>query len=129
MVTPCGQAKPAFQGACFRGLDTRSSMLAYSLRGSVPLIALYATICVVWAEFAHRVPATIIETIYSPSIPNLLSGEGILPAEYYLDRWSMIAAAVPLAAILHLVIVLLIGAMDRPRLGRIFSGVSGSDCI
>ena len=36
-----------------------------------------------------------------------------LPVEHYLDRWSVIAAAALLAAVLHLVIVLFICGIDR----------------
>jgi len=81
-------------------------MLDYSLRDSLLVIAIYATICIVWAEFAYWVPPTIIEATYIPvTIPNL-------PIEYHL-----IAAAVPLAVVLHLVIVLLIRAIDRKKPG------------
>ena len=79
------------------------------------LIAIYAAICVVWAQVVSWVPSTIYTAFYQPSIRNWVSGEGILPAEYYVDRWSMVAAAVPLAVILHLILSLLIGALDRKK--------------
>ena len=88
----------------------------HSLRGSLLLIAIYTTICITWVEFAHWVKATIIE-----ATPNL-------PVEYHLDRWSMIAAAVPLAAILHLLIILLIRAIDRKKRGILLES-NGSDSL
>jgi hypothetical protein len=103
-------------------------MLGYSLRGTLPLIASYAIICVVWAEFSPWIPPTIVKAAYNPSIPNLVSGKGMLPVEYYLDRWSMVAAAVPLAVVLHLVVVLLIGAIDSKK-PRILLESAGSDSL
>src|SRR5262245_13078825 len=89
-------------------------MLGYSLLRPLPLIAIYVAICMVWANIAHHLPFTIINAAYTPTI---VSGEAAIPIKYYVDRWNMVAAAVPLAVILHLVIVLFIGKMDRVKPG------------
>jgi hypothetical protein len=86
-------------------------MLNHSLRGSFFLIAISATFCFAWGEFAHWGPPTIIEAICNPPTP------ANLPGEYHLDSCSMIAGAVPLAAVLHLVIVVLIASIDRKKPG------------
>ncbi|MGB8743007.1 MAG: hypothetical protein WCD52_23010 [Xanthobacteraceae bacterium] len=78
-----------------------------SLRGSLLLIAIYGAICLAWSEFAYWIPPAIEVTYNHSTTPNL-------PVAYH-DRWSMIAAVVPLAAILHLIIIISIGAIDRKK--------------
>src|SRR5262249_17335593 len=57
----------------------------------------------------------IIAAAYDGRIPLILKSgfQRSPPVEHYLDRWSEIAGAIQLAAILHLVIVLFIRAIDR----------------
>jgi hypothetical protein len=81
----------------------------------LPLIAIYATFCMVWGAFARWIAPTIIAAAYDGRIPSILNSrfQRSLPVEHYLDGWSEIAGAIQLAAILHLVIVLFIRAVDR----------------
>ena len=87
------------------------------LRPLLSLIAIYAAVCLFWIGFADGVAPNIIAAAYNErSLPILnwvFQGHRSLPIEHYLDRWSVIAAAVQIATILHLVIVLFIGSIDR----------------
>ena len=79
------------------------------------LIAIYATFCMTWVAFAHLIAPTIIAAAYDGRIPSSLNlgFQRSFPVEHYLDGWSVRAGAIPVAAILHLIIVLFIRAIDR----------------
>jgi hypothetical protein len=98
------------------------------LRLSLRLIAIYAIVCLFWVGFSDWVTPNIIAAAYDELHPWILNWdfEGYIPFEhYYHDRWSVITVAVPLAAVLHLVIVLFICGIDRKH--RIqFLGVARS---
>src|SRR5262245_6728718 len=81
----------------------------------LPLIAIYATFCMVWGAIAQWNAPTIIAAAYDGRIPLILNSgfQRSSRVEDYLDRWSDIAGAIQLAVILHLLIVLFIGAVDR----------------
>src|SRR6516162_5590515 len=92
-------------------------------RPLLPLIAIYAAVCLLWIGFANGIAPSIIAAAYNErSLPILnwaFHGHTSTPLEHYLDRWSVIAGAVPIAAILHLVIVLFVrntGEALRPSL-------------
>jgi Glycosyltransferase family 87 len=93
------------------------------IRLSLCLIAIYAAVCLFWVGFANWVAPNIIAAAYdqrSLSIINWVFQDrrSFFPVEHYLDRWSMYAAAVLLAALLHFVIVLFICGIDRKHRGR-----------
>jgi hypothetical protein len=71
-----------------------------------PLIVIYAIFCIVWVAFAHWIAPAMIVATYDILTPSF-------PLGHYLESWSVRADAVPLAAILHLGIVLFIRAIDR----------------
>jgi hypothetical protein len=78
----------------------------------LPLLTIYAIFCIVWGAFAHWIAPTIIADAYEARIPSILF-KSSLSVEHYLDMWSLRADALQLAAILHLIIVLFIRAIDR----------------
>src|SRR5262245_61424646 len=86
-------------------------------RPPVPLLAIYAIVCLLWIGFAVGVAPNIMSAAYnerSLSVLNwLFKSHRSLPNEHYLDRWSVFAAAMSIAIILHLAIVLFIGRIDR----------------
>jgi hypothetical protein len=98
-------------------------MFGFLLRPSPPLIpslsiiAIYAAVCLLWIGFASGIAPNIIAAAYNErSLPILnwaFQGHTSLPLEHYLGRWNAMAAAVPIAMMLHLVIVLCIRSMDR----------------
>jgi len=96
-----------------------SSWLLGRLDDRLRLIAVYAILCLIWVGFAEWIVPNIIVAAYhgqSLSIFNwVLQGHTSFPVERYLNRWSVIAAAMPLAIVLHLVMVLLICWMDRKQ--------------
>jgi uncharacterized membrane protein len=83
------------------------------------LIVIYSVLCLFWKEFADGVVPNIIAAAYNErSLPVLnwvFQGHRSLPIEHYLEIWSVIAAAVQIATILHLVIVLFIRSIDRKQ--------------
>ena len=87
------------------------------LRPLLPLIAIYAVVCLLWIGFANGVAPNIIAAAYNEQSLSVLNwafqGHRSLPIEHYLDRWSVIAIAVLIATILHLVIVLFIAGIER----------------
>jgi len=97
----------------------RSEILGMSnqFRPPVPLLAIYAIVCLLWIGFAVGIAPNIISAAYnerSLSVLNwLFKSHRSLPIEHYLDRWSVFAAAVSIAIVLHLAIVLFIGRIDR----------------
>src|SRR5262249_25065702 len=87
------------------------------LRLLPPIIATYASVCILWIDFANGVAPNIIADAYneqSLSVLNwLFQGHRSLPIGLYFDRWSEITTAVLIAAILHLLIVVFIMGSDR----------------
>jgi hypothetical protein len=85
----------------------------------VPLIAGYIVLCLIWAAVSYSAVPRVITAAYnerSLSVLNwLFEGHRSVPIKHYLDRWSVIAAAVQIAMILHLGIVLFIQRIDRKR--------------
>src|SRR5205085_6694820 len=101
-------------------LIQRSRMVFMSnclLGPTLPLIAIYATLCLLWIGFADGAAPKIIAAAYNQrglAILNwVFQGHRSLPIEHYLERWSVIAAAVQIGMILHLVIVLFTRSIDR----------------
>ena len=87
-----------------------------SLRPSLRLIAIYAIMCLFWVGFAGWLAPNVVSAAYDErnlSILDWVFPDRSLPAEHYLDRWNVIAAAALLAAVLHLVIVLFIRGTGR----------------
>src|SRR5262249_18832073 len=87
------------------------------LRRSLRLIAIYAILCLSWVGFADWVAPKFIAAAYNERslaiLNSVFQGRRTLPVEHYLDRWSVIAVATLLAAVLHLVIVLFLCGIDR----------------
>ena len=74
--------------------------------------------CLFWVGFADWIAPNIIAAAYDERSLSILNWvfqgrRSFFPVEHYLDRWSMYAAAVLLAAVLHFVIVLFICGIDR----------------
>jgi Glycosyltransferase family 87 len=86
-------------------------------RPPVPLFAIYAIVCLSWIGFAGGIAPNIISAAYNerslPVLNWIFKNHRSLPLEHYLDRWSVTAAAVFIAIVLHLAIVLFIGRLDR----------------
>jgi Glycosyltransferase family 87 len=86
------------------------------LRLALRLIAIYAIVCLFWIGFADWVAPNIIAAAYDERNPWITNwdfrGYQSIPV-HYPDRWSVIATAALLAALLHLVIVLFICGIDR----------------
>jgi Glycosyltransferase family 87 len=101
-------------------------MLCCPLRLSLRLTATYAIICLLWVGFAHWVAPKIIVAAYEEGNLSILNWvfQGRLPVERYLNRWSVIAAAALLAAVLHLIIVLFIYSIDRKHRGAFLDAAS-----
>src|SRR5262245_21714970 len=102
------------------GARLRSRILVISnslFRPGVPLLATYAIVCLLWIAFADGIAPKIISAAYNERSLSVLNwffkSHRSLPLEHYLDRWSVTAAAVLIAIVLHLAIVLLIGRIDR----------------
>src|SRR5712692_1645323 len=90
-----------------------------ALRRSLALIAAYAFFCVGWIGFAQWIAPSIIAQAYEgrglPILNWIFSDHGSNSVQHYLDRWAVLAGAVPLAAILHLTVVLLIERIRRKQ--------------
>ena len=86
-------------------------------RPPVPLLVIYAIVCLLWIGFADGIAPNIISAAYNERSLSVLNwffkSHRSLPLEHYLDRWSVTAAAVLIAMVLHLAIVLFIGHIDR----------------
>ena len=86
-------------------------------RPPVPWLVTYAIVCLLWIGFAYGIAPTIIAAAYNEQSLSVLNwffqSHRSLPLEHYLDRWSVTAAAVLIAMVLHLAIVLFIGRIDR----------------
>ena len=79
------------------------------------VLAIYAAICVAWVGFAKLVAPTVIAAAHNgQNLLNLnwLLGEAVQPLKYYHEGWSVVAFAVPLAVMLHLVVVVTIRRID-----------------
>jgi uncharacterized membrane protein len=78
---------------------------------------IYAIVCLLWIGFANGIAPNIISAAYNERSLSVLNwffkSHRSLPLEHYLDRWSVTAAAVLIAMVLHLAIVLFIGHIDR----------------
>ena len=89
-------------------------------RPPVPLLVIYAIVCLLWIGFADGIAPSIISAAYNERSLSALNwffkSHRSLPLEHYLDRWSVFAATVSIAIVLHLAIVLFIGRIDRNRL-------------
>jgi Glycosyltransferase family 87 len=87
------------------------------IRPPVPLLVIYAIVCLLWIAFADGIAPNIISAAYNERGLSVLNwffkSHRSLPLEHYLDRWSVTAAAVLIAMVLHLAIVLFIGRIDR----------------
>jgi hypothetical protein len=87
------------------------------LRPPVPLLVIYAIVCLLWIGFADGIAPNIISVAYNERSLSVLNwffkSHRSLPLEHYLDRWSVTAAAVLIAMVLHLAIVLFIKSIDR----------------
>ena len=85
-----------------------------------PIIATYASVCILWIGFADGVAPNIIANAYNEQSLSVLNwvfqGHRSLPIGHYFDRWSEITTAVLIATILHLVIVLSIIGSDHKYL-------------
>jgi hypothetical protein len=96
-----------------------SNIRKFSLarRAFLPLIAVYATLGTAWAAFAYWIAPGIIVAAYgdrSLSVLNrIFQGNRHLPAEHYLHSWQVVAGAIQIAMILHLLIVLFLGRIER----------------
>jgi len=92
-------------------------MCRHELRRSLLLIATYAALWVFWVGFADGVAPNIIAAAYNERSLSVLNwvfqGHRSLPIEHYLESWRVVAAAVQIATILHLMIVLFIRRIDR----------------
>ena len=88
----------------------------WQLRSSLPITIIYVVLCLLWIEFAGTAP-NIIAAAYNQQSLQVLNwifqNHRSEPIDHYLDRWSMITSAVPIAMIMHLLIVLLIKRFDR----------------
>jgi hypothetical protein len=75
-------------------------------RPPVPLLAIYAIVCLLWIGFADGIAPNIISAAYNELSLSVLNwffkSHRSLPLEHYLDRWSVFAAAVSIAIALHL---------------------------
>ena len=98
------------------GLKYPSTLLLAGtvITSSLPVIAIYAAFCFVLAGFAHWILPPIIAAAYPILNWGLHSGSS-LPVDHYLDRWSVISRTLQLAAMLHLIIILFIRAIDSKR--------------
>jgi hypothetical protein len=76
--------------------------------------------------FAEHVAPNIIAAAYNEqSLPILnwfFEGRRSLPVRHYLDRWNGIATAVPIALLLHFILVLLIKRIDHKNRVRLTKG-------
>jgi hypothetical protein len=92
-------------------------LMPHTPRRSLTLIAVYAVFCVSWIAFAQWIAPTIITQGYKgPALSVLnwiLSDRGFNSGQHHVDRWAVFAGAVPLAAVLHLAVVLLIERFGR----------------
>ena len=95
------------------------------LRPLPPLLAIYATVCILWIVFANGVAPNIIADAYNEQSLSVLNwafqGRRLLPLGHYLELWNAITTAVLIATMLHLVIVLFIASGERkysPLLGN-----------
>src|SRR6516165_9228434 len=86
-------------------------------RPLVPLLLIHAIVLLLWIGFADGIAPHIISGAYNDRTLSVLNwffkSHRSLPLEHYLDRWSVFAAAVSIAIVLHLAIVLFIGRLDR----------------
>jgi len=84
---------------------------------SLPVIAIYAIVCLFWVGFDHWIGPTIIAAARAGKTPSILSwsfhDSSPLPVEHYVNVWNTLSRAVELALILHLAIVLFVRAIDR----------------
>lgn len=91
-------------------------MFRCPLRLTLRLVAIYAIVCLFWVVFADWAGPNIIAAAYDERHPWILNwdfrGYKSFPV-HYRDRWSVIATAVLLAAVLHFVIVLFMCGIDR----------------
>ena len=82
-----------------------------------PPVLIYAIVCLLWIGFANGIAPNIISAAHNERSLSVLNwffkSHRSLPLEHYLDRWSVFAAAVLIAIVLHLAIVLFIGRIDR----------------
>jgi hypothetical protein len=89
------------------------------VRQTVLLVAGYAAFCLAWAGFADRLGQAAIAAAYRgqthPIVDWLFHARQNLPLEHFLGAWHARATTVPLAALLHLAIVLVIRRIDRGR--------------
>jgi hypothetical protein len=73
--------------------------------------------CLLWIGLADGIALNIISAAYNERSLSVLNwffkSHKSLPLEHYLDRWSLTAAAVLIAMVLHLALVLFIGRIDR----------------
>jgi hypothetical protein len=103
----------------FRRFTVSSFMFHYPLGPALRLTAVYAILCLFWVGLSEWVaPKIIIAAYHEHDIPVLdwaLQGHRSLPINHYLYFWRSIATAVPLAAGLHWMIVLLICGIDRKQ--------------
>jgi hypothetical protein len=83
--------------------------------------------CLFWIGFAEWVAPHVISTAYDERnlwiLNRVFQGRRWLPVEHYLHLWNVIAAAVLLAALLHLMIVFFICGTDRKHRVR-FAGAA-----
>src|SRR6516165_7044805 len=86
-------------------------------RPLVPLLLIHAIVLLLWIGFADGIAPNIISVAYNERSLSVLNwffkSHRSLPLEHYLDRWSVTAAAVLIAMVLHLAIVLFIKSIDR----------------
>jgi hypothetical protein len=109
-----------------------ASATAYSFA----VITAYAAMCLLWAGFSHWLAPSIAAAAYAGKIPTILNwsfhSSSPLPLEHYIDVWNTLSRAVELALILHLVLVLLIRAIDEKHFAtsnQKTPGTSGSNFI
>jgi len=84
--------------------------------GLLSLIAIYVVLSLFWIGFAYGVAPNILIAAYNEQSLTILNwvfqGHRSLPVEHFLERWSVIAAAVLIASILHFLIVMFIENID-----------------
>ena len=87
--------------------------MKYTMRRPVVvLVTVYAVFCVGWIGLVQWFAPTIISQVYEgrgqSTLNWIFSNYSSNSAQHLLDRWATFAGAVPLAAILHLTLVLFI---------------------
>jgi hypothetical protein len=86
-----------------------------TLRSALPFVSIYAALSLGWIIFAYGAVPNIIELPYNGNSFSLLilSLQGQTSLKYCAECYGVIAGAVQIAIILHLIVVLFIRSIDR----------------